>query len=549
MYNSWTDVTWNSADDYYQRKGTTYTGQVAPYTGGTSGNTMIIGAYGTGSIPVVTSYSSQPLYINNRNYVTVQDMRFEGVEQHSGRIIGSFGDFHDVTIQNCEFYTSGTANEVYAFLVYISNSYNIHNFTFQGNDVQNASTGDTTEGVRVYVPGSKTMYDATFSNNTFHDIKGSALRFFAADTANLIANDNRPYGITIEGNTFTNIKFDAVHLQAGIKNVTGHPSYIRNNIAQEIGYPSYGNINAFQLHWIDSVKIYGNTIENVYTSVPDGSGIILDYMSSATAETTYSANNEIYNNLISGCTAGSLSPAIGVWAGKNNIIHHNIVFNSSSGINLSHQYSTGNVFYNNVMYGNTYGSRIQDPSNIGAPTSIWRNNIFSNNTYGIRVVNNSTLPTETNNIFYSNSAVNIIGNTGLDVALHATSVIGNPLFVDPASENFHIQGGSAAVDAGVDVSLNSDYEGNVDYYSSVDAGAYRYQPSKVMGTEKIDIAGGARIYADGKFRDRGVPSGSTADLTITPQGGSFDVYGATDLKPVWMDITIDSWLTSGTYNK
>jgi len=549
MYNSWADVTWASTNDYYQRKGTTFTGQIYSTTGGTSGDRMIFGSYGTGNKPVVTNSASHPLYINNRNYVTVQDMRFEGIGQHSARIMSSFADFHDVTIQNCEFYTSGTANDTYAFSVYISNSWNIHDFIFEGNDVQNVSTGSTPDGLFFYVPGSKTLYDATVSNNNFHDTNGNALRFYDANQADLIANDNRPYGIAVEGNTFQNIDRDAMAFQAGLKSIEGHESYIRNNVANEIGTTSSPQVNAFQTHWFDSVKIYGNSITNVYTSVPDGDGIILDWLSTADGSTC-SNNNEVYNNYISGCTGGNTSAGIGVWCGTNNVIHHNVIINSSTGVSLSQPYSTGNVFYNNLSYGNTFGSRIQDPHNIGAPASIWKNNIFSNNSYGVYITNSSTLPTETNNIFYNNSSSNIRNATTVsDIALHPTSVVGNPLFVDPASENFHLQGGSAAVDAGTDVSLNSDYEGNVDYYSSVDAGAYRFQPSQIMGDDEIDIGAGARIYKDGKFRNYGATSGTTADLTITPASGSFTSYGAAETRPSWLDITAITWSNTGNHHK
>jgi hypothetical protein len=43
--------------------------------------------------------------------------------------------------------------------------------------------------------------------------------------------------------------------------------------------------------------------------------------------------------------------------------------------------------------------------------------------------------------------------------------------------------------------------------------------------------------------------GSIANLTITPQSGSFDTYGVTDPKPVWLDITSITWNNTGTHHK
>ncbi len=74
---------------------------------------------------------------------------------------------------------------------------------------------------------------------------------------------------------------------------------------------------------------------------------------------------------------------------------------------------------------------------------------------------------------------------------------------------------------------------------------YLYYTHHTMGTDEIDVGAGARVYSNGKFRDQGVVSGITADLTVTPAWGGF----TTGDYSYWLDVGIDSWLTSGTYNK
>ena len=70
---------------------------------------------------------------------------------------------------------------------------------------------------------------------------------------------------------------------------------------------------------------------------------------------------------------------------------------------------------------------------------------------------------------------------------------------------------------------------------------YLYYTKNTMGTDKINIGSGARIYADGKFRNLGTVNSSTADLSVTPQTGLFNSSN----KSYWLDITnITNWTTT-----
>ncbi|MFH0776333.1 MAG: S-layer homology domain-containing protein [Patescibacteria group bacterium] len=120
------------------------------------------------------------------------------------------------------------------------------------------------------------------------------------------------------------------------------------------------------------------------------------------------------------------------------------------------------------------------------------------------------------------------------------SLLNDPKFKDATNGDYSLLNTSTLIDAGTDVSLTTDYSGNP-IYGTPDMGAYEYQPPHTMGTNGIDIGAGARIYADGKFRDLGTNSGSTADLTITPQSGSFSTFGSTETRPAWLDVTGMTW--------
>ena len=74
-------------------------------------------------------------------------------------------------------------------------------------------------------------------------------------------------------------------------------------------------------------------------------------------------------------------------------------------------------------------------------------------------------------------------------------------------------------------------------------------PSYTVGTDKVNVAGGARIYNDGKFMDLSATSTSLADLVITPEAGSYPSVPATSTRSSLLDITNITWLTSGSYHK
>jgi hypothetical protein len=103
---------------------------------------------------------------------------------------------------------------------------------------------------------------------------------------------------------------------------------------------------------------------------------------------------------------------------------------------------------------------------------------------------------------------------------------------------------SPAIDAGTGVGLSTDYLGN-SIYGTPDIGAYEYQPPHdltLATPDTIDVGAGARIYANGKFRDLGTTNSTPANLKVAPASGSFSIYDATTTRPAFLDITdITNW--------
>ncbi len=101
-----------------------------------------------------------------------------------------------------------------------------------------------------------------------------------------------------------------------------------------------------------------------------------------------------------------------------------------------------------------------------------------------------------------------------------------------------------SIDSGTDVSLTSDYSGN-SIYGTPDIGAYEYQPPYTFAANNIPTTGSVRLYSDGKYRMlTATTTTATGTFSVKPSTGS---YLSTTTQ--YMDITVDSWLTSGTKNK
>ncbi len=206
-------------------------------------------------------------------------------------------------------------------------------------------------------------------------------------------------------------------------------------------------------------------------------------------------------------------------SGKTNIQLNNSVFSGISGNAIT---STGsdNRFNNLTLYG-IGGDGINPSSNITI-----KNTVFSN-VSGDDVHNGAGTETEDGNWHSSD---------------------GSPLFV--SSSDFHLQSTSPLIDSGVDISgYTADIEGS-SIYGLPDIGAYEYQPPYDMGTDEVDIASNVRVYGDGKFRNVATASGTTADLSVIPQGSQttkwLDISKADDESSIIWEANHKKWKESST---
>lgn len=177
-------------------------------------------------------------------------------------------------------------------------------------------------------------------------------------------------------------------------------------------------------------------------------------------------NNKIYDNAKSGRGAG-----IGLYSGSGNFLVNNLIWGSHvTGIDVNSG-GSGNV-YNNTIHKGTYGILLGDSS---SAVKVYNNIISLSSSHGLVVAKNSKNSQIKNNLIYGSGTkdlTNHAATTSLSKNLEGNNY--NPKFQNPDSFDFHLQSGSPAIDAGLEL---SEIVNDFDYNSrpkglSHDIGAY-----------------------------------------------------------------------------
>jgi hypothetical protein len=309
----------------------------------------------------------------------------------------------------------------------------------------------------IYVDGSGIGIEIL--GNKIHDLVsssgGNAIQIQGTDGANPIT------GVLIDGNElYSNVLGTGENCTVN-GNVTRFQ--ITNNIIHDndnsgIDVAGYYGVASSDDQARNGL-VSGNTVYNIsaksnpaYDGVLSADGIYVDGGKDVILE----------RNLVYACD-------IGVEAGNehtdkyttNIIVRNNIIHSSNTyglcigGSTDTSGYCTGSYFYNNTLYNNRTGVKVQKSN------SNW---VFNNIIYddGVMLAVANGTATMQNNIWYRTAG----NNQGL-------AVFADPGFVDAGSHDFNLRAGSPAINAGV-VSINSqsvtgnfgiDYgNGTVDFY-------------------------------------------------------------------------------------
>jgi Fibronectin type III domain/Periplasmic copper-binding protein (NosD) len=244
----------------------------------------------------------------------------------------------------------------------------------------------------------------------------------------------------------------------------------------------------------DIIQVYPNPSKDYQENITLKSGVIVEGIETARAKivgtgtsgdtVTVVSNSTIRNMTIINTVTGSAAIFISGVTGAS--VTNNLIVKSNTGIKCVT--ASNLTITNNAIDGNTTGITCA-----GSTTMTFENNIVSNNTTGIDFSSATVTGTVNYNDVYNNGtnsytpgANDIVGNLPAD----------DPKFVDLTMNDYHLQTGSACLDAGDPTPSFNDKEvstGPVDH-SRNDCGAYGgpnrdttpFQVQNVMPTPGTD---------------------------------------------------------------
>ncbi len=375
----------------------------------------------------------------------------------------------EIVVKNCELFNWGpwdmprlTANDQNG--IYITNIYRGAHILIH-NNILHDFNGD---GVAFdLTKGSAEIY-----NNEFYNFGENAIDL--KSTENVDIHHNEFYFTTPNfgrgGNGGPQV-FIVIHPQS-------HPKY------GEQGYPSLNNIvrdNYFHDGKDDAIHMDGEYVDMTYPN-------------------RFMKGQKIYRNIFENMYCNGM---IRNWNADETEIYSNIIINPINNVVIGEQYSDLVKIYNNVIYasGNLQkGINIFNPYTVevknniiylndptGYPFYLEKRDVFLDDGTPYYYETNANLIVDHNNWYnsFSSNRINWDGitysysqlSTWINVG-HSGELFGEPLFANPANKDFHLLPDSPAIDAGVFVSLTSDFEGNaVPQGAGPDIGAYEYGSS------------------------------------------------------------------------
>lgn len=296
----------------------------------------------------------------------------------------------------------------------------------------------------------------------------------------------RSSNVEVSGNLIENVLDGGVYagadgIQIGAKTTTptacNNFKILNNTVIRPANNTNKGCIIA---EMGDNGIISGNVCEKgAFGIAPSGNNIIVEYNSvngfgvaggiRISENTPMSGMKIRYNRVSNSPGFAGITIArddVGQITNRSNFqIFNNVVYNTYYGIVCSQPFS-GSI-KNNIVWspGSSPRTRLSVASLIAGESLAIDNNILQDQGAESMISYNGA-------VYYDLASWQAA--TGFDT--HSTSA--NPLWVNPATLDFHLQAGSPAIDAGTDVGLSEDFEGNPVPYGGVpEIGIYEYSGS------------------------------------------------------------------------
>ncbi|MGV8162323.1 MAG: cadherin domain-containing protein [Candidatus Nanoarchaeia archaeon] len=498
-FNSWTDFTIQNGGEYLQKRGTTYSSSTQIFVN--SKNNVAIGVYGVGARPLFnytgTGYAVRIQASNN--------ILFEGFEVNGNGgahslvgVVGTSSSYlSGVVINDCVLHNAHNANNA---------GFGIHASYSNGLKILNTTIHN------VAVDGMYMRYtpNVEIGHCNVYDINR---RYFV--------NPNQLYssgdGIQLDG------YYNGFHIHHTIINRTNGAGNKFNLILASAG----ASINATGILEYNTFINDANVAWAVH--IEHGRGIVTRY------------------NTFMGSTLGL---RLGGAYTSNNLIYGNLFYNSVDGLRIGYTYPAVGPAVNTSVFNNVFYNVSQYHMTVDRASVVAKNNIHlrpAGVSTGVALYSFASGSWVLSNNLYGDNATAGTPGTG------ANAVIGDPLFVNAAGKDFHLQSTSPAINAGANAGILFDREGvSIPQGSAPDIGAYEYAQS-VLPLNREPIIDWQSFYTTDNFAV-GATVGTVAasdldtDQSITYSIIDGNINNVFEINPVTGVITVAGRLNSGVIN-
>jgi len=376
----------------------------------------------------------------------ITEIEREGIEIDGGRVIVRANGVY-TTGRHGILVEGGTTviedNDVRAVEQHSDDDY--HGIEVTGNHVVSGNTVTEVDDRGIYARGNVTIV-----NNTVRDTGGDGIRTSASSTrveirGNTVQHsgndgiDARRAIVLITGNDVQDVDDRGINAEDGALTITDNT--IRNTVGDGVRTAGSGT----------QVDVRGNTVQHTGNDGIDARGNVI----------------AVTNNTVSDCADN----AIRAEGNDNAYVESNLMLSSGVGLairgaplftltnNMVGEHITGSVeltgtgtgfLYHNTLVGRGPGIPGNGVSIFAPLTVTLVNNIVVSHGVGISATEGATAVV----------SHTLLWGNGTDPIKGATVIEAPPEFVTPVQHNYHLQPNSPAVDAGIDVGVIGDADGD-----------------------------------------------------------------------------------------
>ena len=401
-------------DTIYVATGT-YTGTGAAVITVTQSITLYGGWDGSPTGPVVRDPDAYPTTLdgeNGRRVVYISGSitpTVDGFNITGGNADGLGGDYWEWDAGGGVYVITATAtirnNQVFSNIAERGGGLYLYTSpaTLSGNTIISNSGERSAGGLFLYRSNATLSDNAVISNSTGGD--GGGLYLSYSDNATLSSN-------IFDGNT--------AGAHGGGLYLYGSAVLSSNTIISNTANKRGGGLCLYS----GNATLSGNTVAS-NTANEWGGGLFI-----------YGASPTLVNNIIADNRANIAGSGLYIWTASPRLQHTTIARNSggdASGVHVSHVTGSSTVVLDNtILVSHTVGITVTAGDSASLEATLWGSGAWANTTdWG----GDGTILTGTVNIW------------------------GDPAFVDPDGGDYHIGPDSAAIDAGVDVGVTTDIDG------------------------------------------------------------------------------------------